>query len=884
MDVRLLGPVEASVDGRPVAVGAGKPRALLALLALHAGSTVSSERLIEGLWGEQPPATAVKLVQLHVSQLRKAFGTTPIVTRGHGYELRLDDLDVTRFERLVAARRPREGLALWRGPPLDDVAGEPFAAAEIRRLEELRLSAVELAIDLDLAAGRHREVVGELERLVLEEPLRETLHRQRMLALYRSGRQADALEAYRHARATLVERMGVEPGPELRELHEAILRQDESLEAVVRRIGEAASRVAAERPALRLVEDDLVSGVVELQARRQRPEPDVVICPFKGLATFDVDDAGYFFGRERLVGELVARLTGAPLVGIVGPSGSGKSSVVRAGLLPALAAGVLPGSDRWTISVLRPGAHPMRALEEADGRLVVVDQLEELFTRCDDEDERRAFAAALAARPRVVVAIRADFYARCAQYPELARGLGDGHVLVGPMRRDELRRAIELPAQRAGLDVEPQLVDALLADVGGRPGALPLLSTTLLELWRHRDGRHLRLAAYEQAGGVDGAVARLAERAFDRLEPEQLPAARRVLLRLAGDGEAAVRVPLHELDDDIVEVLAGERLVTIAEGDAEVAHEALLREWPRLRGWLEEDAQGRRLHRHLREAASAWDGHDAGELYRGARLAAVLDWSAAHAAELTAAERDFVAASRAASQRSQRRLRALVAGLAVLLALAVVAGVIALDQRGNARTEATAAEAQRLGARALLEDDLDLSLLLARQAVALDDSPQTRANLLAALLKSPAAIGALHGDGDRLIAVALSPDQRTLAFIDNDGTLSFVDARTRRAVGPPLAIPGQVGIIDEIRRDDLRFSPDGSRLAVGGEAPVIVDARTRRVVTRLALGGDTFVYALRFSPDGRTLFATVAVPEHIHERPPALRCAHRRADRQRPGA
>ena len=238
----------------------------------------------------------------------------------------------------------------------------------------------------------------------------------------------------------------------------------------------------------------------------------------------------------------------------------------------------------------------------------------------------------------------------------------------------------------------------------------------------------------------------------------------------------------------------------------------------------------------------------------------MLDWSAAHAAELNAAERDFVAASRAASQRSQRRLTALVAGLAVLLALAVVAGVIALDQRGNARAEATAAEAQRLGARALVEDDLDLSLLLARQAVALDDSPQTRANLLAALLKSPAAIGALHGDGDRLIAVALSPDQRTLAFIDNDGTLSFVDARTRRAVGPPLAIPGQVGIIDEVRLDHLRFSPDGSRLAVGGGAPVVVDARTRRVLARLALGDDTFVYALRFSPDGRTLFTAVAVP------------------------
>ena len=207
-------------------------------------------------------------------------------------------------------------------------------------------------------------------------------------------------------------------------------------------------------------------------------------------------------------------------------------------------------------------------------------------------------------------------------------------------------------------------------------------------------------------------------------------------------------------------MLADERLVTIGEGEVEVAHEALLREWPRLRGWLEEDAQGRRLHLHLRDgrARVGRRGRDPSELYRGARLAAVLDWSAAHDAELNAAEREFVAASRAASQRSQRRLRALVAGLAALLALAVVAGVDRAraarqrPRRGDRRARPSAS-----GARALVEDDLDLSLLLARQGVALDDSPQTRGNLLAALLKSPAAIGVLHGDGDRLIAARPQP-------------------------------------------------------------------------------------------------------------------------------
>ena len=236
MDVRVFGPLQAIVAGRLVPLGGVKPRALFAMLALDAGSTVSTERLIEGLWGERPPATATKLVHVYVSHLRKALVAggdgAAIVTLGRGYQLRLGsgEVDAVRFERLVAQSSLRDALALWTGPPLDDLAGEPFAAAEIRRLEGLRLGALELAIERDLAAGRHREVIGELDALVAEEPLRERLHAQRMLALYRSGRQADALAAYRSARTYLVEQIGVEPGPELRRLHEAILRQDASLE------------------------------------------------------------------------------------------------------------------------------------------------------------------------------------------------------------------------------------------------------------------------------------------------------------------------------------------------------------------------------------------------------------------------------------------------------------------------------------------------------------------------------------------------------------------------------------------------------------------------------------------------------------------------------
>src|SRR3954447_19713311 len=250
MEIRLLGLIEVSLDGRAVRLGGAKQRALLAMLALHPNAPVSVDRLIDGLWGERPPASAPKSIQIYVSQLRKLINGdgAEIVTRGRGYELRVgaDAVDSVRFERLVGdAERgngagdaiAREALALWRGPPLDDLADEPFAGPEIRRLEELCLRARELAVDGALAGGEHERVLAELAALVDEHPLREHLHAQRMLALYRSGRQADALEAYQHARSALVDEVGVEPGPELRHLHEEILAQEPALDLPSRERG-----------------------------------------------------------------------------------------------------------------------------------------------------------------------------------------------------------------------------------------------------------------------------------------------------------------------------------------------------------------------------------------------------------------------------------------------------------------------------------------------------------------------------------------------------------------------------------------------------------------------------------------------------------------------
>jgi DNA-binding SARP family transcriptional activator len=238
MQLLVLGPLEARVDGRQIPLGAVKQRAVLAMLALRANATVSADELMEGLWGEHPPASAPKMVQQYISQLRRLLAEddrhpASIVTRGRGYELRIppDDVDATRFVRLLERGDVRQALMLWRGGALDDLADEPFAAVEIRRLEELRLNALDQAIDADLAEGRHGQLVGELEALVAEHPLSERLHAHLMLALYRSGRQAEALEAYRRARQRLVEEVGIEPGPDLQRLHAAMLRQDASLDA-----------------------------------------------------------------------------------------------------------------------------------------------------------------------------------------------------------------------------------------------------------------------------------------------------------------------------------------------------------------------------------------------------------------------------------------------------------------------------------------------------------------------------------------------------------------------------------------------------------------------------------------------------------------------------
>jgi WD40 repeat protein/class 3 adenylate cyclase len=635
---------------------------------------------------------------------------------------------------------------------------------------------------------------------------------------------------------------------------EAILRRSGGVPAVIHElVGQWASTEAARR--LEAAGEWLAEGKTR-QAAGLRFADNVIashlgriydvgrnedlagVCPYKGLGAFEETDAAYFFGREQLVGELAARTVGFGFLGVVGPSGSGKSSLVLAGLIPSLRAGLLPGSDRWQHTVLRPGQHPLGTLDSAlegisgaERHVLVVDQFEEVFS-AGEAAERDTFInrlVALANDPEVIVVItiRADFTGHCAPYPDLADLLAANLVLVGPMTADQLRRVIEAPARRVGLRVESALIDALVGEVVDEPGGLPLLSTALVQLWQARDGGWLRLDAYQESGGVRTAVARLAEASYEQLSEPERQVAMTIFLRLVaqGEGDSAVRrrVPLAEFDIDqnptvaaVLARLTRDRLLIRDDGLVEIAHEALIREWPRLSSWLKDDAVGRELRSHLTQAARHWAEHDrdAGDLYRGARLSAALDWSEGHGQALNLLEREFISQSQAASEkelgrqrRANRRLRALLAGTAVFLIVALIAGLFAFIQRNRAQAQALKSDAERTGTLAQTEPNLDLSLLLAVAGVKLKNLPETRSNLLAALQRTPAAIRIIRPSTSEITALAISPNGQLLATGDAAGAVRFEDLRTWKPSGATIQLPAPVP------PSALRFSPDGRTLA-----------------------------------------------------------------------
>ncbi|WP_051799759.1 nSTAND1 domain-containing NTPase [Catenuloplanes japonicus] len=551
--------------------------------------------------------------------------------------------------------------------------------------------------------------------------------------------------------------------------------------------------------------------------------------PYPGLATFQAEDAAVFFGRGALVGELVRRLGERRFLAVFGPSGAGKSSVVRAGLVPAMGGPVM---------VMTPGAHPMAELAVQLARhagvpaggllaelredparahlmvrqgvpgdadlLVVVDQFEETFATCDDPAERAEFIAALLAmcrepdgRARVVLAVRADHYARFTEHPALLAALTDAQVLIGGMTPAELREAVTRPAERRGARVEGALAATIVAEVTDRPGALPLAAHALREAWRRRQGAMVTLGGYEAAGGVAGAVAHTAERTYERLSAPQQRVTQRVLLRMIDVGRDGLitrrRLRRDELDTIdlapvVIDALAAARLVTTDRDTIEIAHEALIRAWPRLRGWVETHRAGLRLHRQLTEAATVWAtlGRDDGALYRGLRLSTTIE---AGIPDLTAAEQDFLDASRALRDREarhrQRRTRWLVAGLTAVLVLvsalatgAVVSAFRAESERGRAVARELAA-----GARAERMTDPELALALALRAYRLHPDAETESVLRQATADARGTY-TMAAHRTEVYSVAVSGSQ--VASADMDGTVKVWDIEGRT---PPVDAP-----------------------------------------------------------------------------------------------
>jgi WD40 repeat protein len=679
-------------------------------------------------------------------------------------------------------------------------------------------------------------------------------------------------------------------------------------------------------PALLLEDEPLaVSMLLELAANVRREDaPALGMCPYKGMDYFDEADADLFVGREALTEKLLGRVLGLTsrasparprFFTIVGASGSGKSSLVRAGLVPALRWNNT--SAHWPITVFTPSLHPLESMATGlagdlhslavtarliddlarDSRtlylfilqelkitagkylVVVVDQFEELFTLCHNEAERSAFiqnlitaASAQAGGALVIITLRADFYPHCSGYSQLRDALAAHQEYIGAMSDQEMRRVIEEPAQRGRWELEPGLVELILNDVGHEPGALPLLSHSLLETWRKRHGRALTLGGYLSAGGVRGAIAETAQAVFaDQFSKSEQAIARRIFIRLTelgdetGTGDTRRRATINELilkpeDLDgtrsVLKTLADARLVTIAEDSVQVAHEALIREWPTLRGWLEENREGLRLHRQLTEAAEDWQAarQDPGLLFRGARLAQACEWATTHTDDLNAEEREFLAASQAsiereATEREATQQRALDAALKLadterqraeegiksahrlrrrsILSIsigivAVILAVVAFFAWQGSLATAARLQSLNLASAAMQANNTgrgDLALSLAQAAIDVNQPPIEALKAFRIIATTPGTRAILTGHAHSVRAVAFSPDAKT-AF---SGSCSLLNEQG-------LCTAGELILWDLISFKELRrwsahtgwvtgvaYSPDGLMLISGSD-------------------------------------------------------------------
>lgn len=922
LSLHLLGPPQFTLAGEPVTeFESDKVRALLAYLAAEADRPHRRDALAGLLWPDWPGRAARKNLRTALSNLRRAIGdhraTAPflLITRNTIEFNTASDhwLDVSAFTASVEADPPvvpqlEEALALYRGSFLegffleDAIAFDDWSSLVRERLRRQALGALHHLAGHYERRGDSEQAQAYARRQVELEPWREEAHRQLMRLLALSGQRGAALAQYKTCRQLLAEELGVEPEQETKRLYEQI--RDGELKRLPN--GPAAA---------------------ELSERKARA---VGACPYRGLGAFREVDAPFFFGREDFSARLVEAVGGKPLaVVVVGSSGCGKSSTVFAGLLPRLREG-----DGWLIAPFRPGRRPFHALAAAllpllepelgetdrlietrklagalrEGEiplydaiqralerrpsgarlLFVLDQFEELYTLCPEPELQHRFldgllvavrAASEQHRPplALLLTLRADFMGQALGHRPFADLLQDCSLMMGPMSRDELRRAIEKPAETQGAAFETGLVERVLDDVEEAPGNLPLLEFALTLLWEAQGDGWLTHAGYEEIGRVGGALARYADEVYGELEEGEQETARRIFVQLVRPGEGtedtrrvATRAELGDEQWGLVQYLADRRLVVTGQDatereTVEVVHEALIQRWGQLRAWIDADRAFRTWQERLRAALWEWEtsDRDEGALLRGAPLVQAEGWLAERGDELSEREREFIQASvglwkRREVERERRRRRRILA-LGGGLIIATVLAILALNARATRLREASVNHSLVLasGAEQALESGhVDRALALAVEAVDMTDPPQEAVRVLSSVAYAPGTRAVLAGHSAAVRSVAISPDGRQalsgscaepgVGQYCRTGELILWDLEKGREARRFNAHEGWINAV--------AFSPDGgSVVSASVDGTMIVWNRsTWERVWRLA-GHEAGITSVAFSPDGTHL-------------------------------